>query len=207
MKVCPKCRSENEDQYIYCGNCHKPLPTLSKLEHLKSVGYHALEKRDWREAEKHFDQVVQMNIGDKEAWFMKGVALLHLRSSQEARQCFQSACVQIQGGRCERCAGTGKCADCGATGFCYMCKNRRKCNYCHGTGECGCGGSQSCSMCHGAGQCIRCKGTGECIYCHGTGTCESCDGNKVCSMCGGEGKSIKFVESSVPPEWKRHLMT
>ncbi len=206
MRICPQCGSENEDQFIYCGKCHKPLPKLSRIEQMRSMGFHAMDKREWRDAENYFDQVVQMNIGDKEAWFMKGVALLHLRAASEARKCFEGAGVEIHGGRCDKCSGTGKCGECGASGTCFMCKSRRKCTFCKGDGECDCGGSPSCPKCGGDGKCIRCKGTGKCVYCGGTGVCAGCDGSKVCGVCGGEGKAIKFVESTLPREWKQYLL-
>jgi len=205
MKVCPSCEAENEDQYIYCIGCHKPLPKQTHLENLKSLTVHEIKKRNFRKALNYLDSILKLNIGDKEAWFLKGIAMNNLGAGKEARECFKSSGVDYREKTCGSCLGSGKCMSCGQTGICYMCKGRRKCAMCVGTGECQVCGGKGCKICKDTGNCVRCKGTGKCIYCDETGTCPDCHGHKRCGFCGGTGKSLQIRVESVPKNVREYL--
>ena len=205
MKVCPLCDAENEDQYIYCIGCHKPLPKRSKLDSLMSQALHEIENRNFRKALVHLDAILKLNIGDKEAWFLKGITLTNLNAGKEARDSFHSAGVRIREKSCDQCLSSGKCMNCNQTGVCYMCRGRRKCPLCRGSGDChGCNGI-GCKMCKNTGKCVRCKGEGGCIYCDSTGVCPDCHGRKVCGACGGTGKAIEINVDSVPDNLRKYL--
>ncbi len=209
MKVCPICKAENEDQYIYCVRCHKPLPKQSRLDNLMTNGIHALEKGEYREAIKQFDEVLKLNIGNKDAWFLKGIALMLTYDARGARDCFANAGVETMGGRCQRCGGIGKCGECGGTLECYMCRGSGRCSMCRGSGKCTRCGHQdhpdpNCPVCHGSWECQRCHGSGECIECHGTGNCPYCL-NGVCGFCGGTGKALHIKVPTVPAHLRRFI--
>lgn len=207
MKVCPQCKSENEDRYIFCVKCKRTLPRVTHLEKLMGDGLHYYNKQDWRKALETFDSLLKLNIGDKDAWLMKGLTLTKLNLMREAYSCFESAGTTYQTRRCEECGGFKRCGECGGSGTCNMCGGRRKCMLCAGSGTCSsCGGSsEKCSMCKGSRQCIRCNGTGECIYCKGIGSCGKCHGNTMCSNCGGTGREIKINPGSVKHELRKYL--
>lgn len=205
MKVCPRCETENEDQYIYCIGCHKPLPKQSRLDSLKSNAVHEIQKRNFRKALVHLDSILKMNIGDKEAWFLKGIVMTNLGAGEEARMSFKSSGITIREKGCEQCLGSKKCMSCSETGVCYMCKGRRKCPMCKGQGACHNCGGVGCRMCKDTGKCVRCKGTGECSYCDSSGVCPDCNGLKTCGFCGGTGKKVQINVGSVPPNLRPYL--
>ncbi len=205
MKICPICQTENEDQYIYCIGCHKPLPKQSRLDGLMNQAERSIEKREFRKAVNYLDQILKLNIGNKSAWLLKGIALSNLGAGAEARTCYKSSGVQIRERSCVQCMGSGKCMSCGQTGICYMCKSRRRCPMCRGTGSCHQCNGIGCKMCKDTGTCIRCKGSGECVYCKGTGICPDCNQLGTCGFCGGTGKEIQILVESVPAEMKKYL--
>jgi hypothetical protein len=205
MKICPACETENEDQYIFCIGCRKPMPKQSHLENLMTLGLHEIKKKNFRKAVNYFDSILKLNIGDKEAWFLKGIALNNLKAGKEARECFKSAGVIYREQTCQACMGSKKCMSCDQTGVCYMCKGRRRCSMCRGTGECHVCGGVGCKMCRGTGNCVRCKGSGKCPYCEATGTCPDCNGIKLCGYCGGTGKSMEIKVDSVPKNVREFL--
>jgi hypothetical protein len=206
MKVCPICETENEDRYIYCGGCHKPLPKESHMDNLMTLGLHEFKKKNYRKAVNYFDKILKLNIGDKKAWFLKGIALSALGAGGEARECYSSSGVKIREKTCHICLGAGKCMSCNQTGICYMCKGRRKCPMCGGSGICHRCDGDGCSQCYKTdGKCIRCKGSGECIYCDDTGVCPDCKGIKKCHKCGGTGRAVEINLNSVPTELRPYL--
>ena len=205
MKVCPKCEAENEEKYIYCVSCHKPLPKQTHLENLMSLGLHEIRKHNFRAAVNYLDSILKLNIGNKEAWFLKGIALNNLGAGPEARTCFKSAGVVLREKTCQNCLGSRKCLSCEQTGICFMCRGRRKCTMCGGNGQCHHCGGVGCKMCKDSGNCIRCKGDGGCSYCESTGTCPDCHGHKNCGFCGGTGKSIEINVDSVPKNVRQFL--
>ena len=206
MKVCPNCETENKDQYIYCIGCHKPLPKQSHVENLYSLAMHEFNKKNFRKALTYFDQILKLNIGDKKAWFLKGILLSNLGAGGEARECFRSAGIKIREKTCPICLGAGKCMSCNQSGICYMCKGRRKCPMCGGSGVCHKCGGDGCPQCYGLdGKCIRCKGSGECVYCEDTGVCPDCKGIKKCYKCGGTGKAVEINLNTVPKDLQPYL--
>ena len=207
MKMCPSCKTENEDRYLFCTKCKRTLPRVSHLEKLMGDGIHYYRKGDYRKALESFDTLLKLNIGNKEAWLMKGLTLTKMALMREAYSCFESSEVKYHTQRCETCAGFKRCGECGGSGTCNMCDGRRKCMMCEGTGKCpNCGGSlDECKMCKGSSQCIRCEGSGECSYCKGIGQCAICHGNGGCATCGGTGKQIKIDPSSVADDLREYL--
>ncbi len=205
MRICPQCESENEDKYIFCINCHKPLPKQSHLESLMTMAVHELQKSNFRKAMTYLDQILKLNIGDKDAWFLKGITMSNLGAGKEARTCFKSAGVRLREKTCQPCLGSGKCMSCGQSGVCYMCKGRHKCAMCGGSGTChNCDGA-GCKMCKDTGKCIRCKGTCECVYCSGSGICPDCHGLRSCGFCGGTGRALEIQVESVPVSVRKFL--
>lgn len=207
MKVCPNCKAENEDKYIFCTKCKRGLPRVSHLEKLMGDGLHYYGKEDWRKSMETFDALLKLNIGNKEAWLMKGLTLTKLSLMREAYSCFESAGVKYSTQRCEDCGGFKRCGECGGTGTCNMCNGRRKCMLCEGSGEChSCDtGDESCKACKGTRTCIRCKGSGECVYCNGIGACAKCHGNAFCATCGGTGRQIVIEKSSVNRDLQKYV--
>ena len=207
MKICPNCKNENEDRYIFCVNCKRTLPRMSQLEKYMGDGLSAYNKGDWRKALESFDGLLKLNIGNKDAWLMKGLTLTKMSLMREAYSCFESAGVKYSTQRCEDCGGFKRCGECGGSGVCNMCGGRRKCMLCEGTGTChSCASAVgTCKMCGGSKECIRCKGTGECVYCNGHGTCHICHGNTFCATCGGTGRQIKIDKSSVSRDLRDYL--
>jgi len=205
MKVCPKCETENEDQYIYCIGCHKPLPKQTHLDNLMSMALHEIRKKNFRKAVTHLDTMLKLNIGDKDAWLLKGIALTNLGAGEEARTCFRSSGIRIREKTCQQCLGSKNCMSCSQSGICYMCHGRRKCPLCGGTGNCHSCNGDGCRMCNQRGSCIRCKGTGECIYCEGSGVCPDCRGHKTCGFCGGTGRALEIRVDSVPAHMRKYL--
>ncbi len=226
MKVCPKCDAENEDQYIYCVGCHKPLPKQTHLENLMSLGISALNQKNYRKAITHFDDILKLNVGNKDAWFFKGICLMHMGIGQEARTCLRTAGIKFSERTCYNCMSSKKCRSCDQTGTCFMCKGRRRCAVCGGTGKCQkCGGTgkegfvqkgyggpsaeklteKDCPVCKGLGKCNRCHGTGVCSYCEGTNVCPDCKGTVVCHYCGGTGRELILDERAIPKHLKKYL--
>ena len=205
MKICPNCEAENKDQYIYCISCHKPLPKQTHLENLMTTGTHELKNRNFRKAITYFDQILQLNIGDKEAWFLKGIAMSNLGIGTEARDCFRSSGVSYRESTCKDCLGSGNCMSCSQSGICYMCRGRRKCAMCGGTGNCSNCDGEGCKVCNNTGKCVRCKGGGECVYCDSSGSCPDCHGRQSCGKCGGTGKALTIEVDSVPKELRKYL--
>ena len=207
MKICPKCKNENEDKYIFCVNCKRTLPRVSQLEKWMGDGLHYYDKGDYRKALESFESLLKLNIGNKDAWLMKGLTLTKMSLMREAYNCFESARIKYATQRCQECGGFKRCGECGGSGTCNMCGGRRKCMMCEGSGTCpSCGGSdRTCNRCKGMGKCVRCKGTGECVYCNGIGSCGKCHGNANCSNCGGTGKAIKIEPSSVNHDLRKYL--
>jgi hypothetical protein len=207
MKICPNCKTENEDKYIFCTNCKRTLPRISQLEKYMVDGMHYYDKEDYRKAMENFESLLKLNIGNKDAWLMKGLTLMKMNLMREAYNCFESAGVKYATRRCEDCGGFKRCGECGGTGTCNMCGGRRKCMMCEGNGECpSCRATmERCKMCGGTQKCIRCKGTGECTYCNGIGACGKCHGNAMCAKCGGTGKQIDIDGSSVSRDIRKYL--
>jgi hypothetical protein len=205
MKICPRCEAENEDQYIYCIGCHKPLPKQSRMDNLMSQAVHEMKNRNFRKAVVHLDAMLKLNVGDKEAWLLKGIALSNLGAGGEARECFKSSGVMIRERTCQDCIGSGKCMSCNQTGVCYMCKGRRRCPMCGGSGDCHHCGGIGCKVCKDTGHCVRCKGSRECIYCESSGVCPDCRGLKSCGICGGTGRALQIQVESVPSSMRKYL--
>jgi hypothetical protein len=226
MKVCSSCKSENEDQYIYCVGCHKPLPKQTHLENLMTLGLSAMDKKDYRKAITHFDDILKLNVGNKDAWFLKGMCLIKMGIGKEGRSCLRSAGVKISEHNCYHCMSSKKCRSCDQTGRCFMCRGKRTCGTCGGSGKCQkCGGSgkesvipkgvgpaadpelsgKDCSICSGLGKCPRCRGTGHCSYCKGTNVCPDCNGTKICIYCGGTGRELMIDENSVPKNLRKYI--
>ena len=209
MKVCPHCKAENEDQYIYCANCRQSLPKKTRLDLKFKNGAEALMKGDYKKALRTFDDILKLNIGDKDAWFMKGISLLKLKDRAGAMESFERAGMKVGGGTCANCRGFKRCPDCGGQGGCYMCRGTGRCSICHGSGECPrCGGRDSldpnCKMCGGTKQCPRCKGSGDCNECNGNGAC-ACAGSGICPYCGGSGHSIQLNLADIPPHLRQYI--
>lgn len=206
MKVCPYCKAENEDKYIYCVECHRELPKRSHLENLWSLGTHAMDNKNYRDALKYFNEILKLNIGNREAWILKGLAADYLHLDREARVSYNSGEVKYIATTCPHCGGIKRCRECGETGVCYMCKGTRRCLMCRGTGECfSCAGDRYCNVCGGTYVCVRCKGTKECVYCKGTGLCADCKGSGKCHLCDGSGKSLKVDLSTVPEGLRKYF--
>ncbi len=205
MKICPRCEAENEDQYIYCIGCHKPLPKQSRLDNLMSQAVHEIKNKNYRQALKHLDAILKLNIGDKDAWFLKGIVATNLGLGQDARDCFKSSGVKIRERTCRQCMGSSKCMSCGQTGVCFMCRGRRKCPMCGGSGNCLHCGGYGCKVCKDKGDCLRCKGTGGCVYCDSSGVCPDCQGSKKCGFCGGTGRAVEIQVESVSPSMRKYL--
>jgi hypothetical protein len=205
MKICPRCEVENEDQYIYCIGCHKPLPKQSRLDNLMSQAVHDIKNHNFRSAVKHLDSMLKLNVGDKNAWLLKGIALSNLGAGSEARDCYKSSGVKLRERTCKNCLGSAKCMSCGQTGMCFMCKGRRRCPMCGGSGVCQHCGGYGCKVCNNTRDCIRCKGSGECIYCENSGVCPDCRGLKTCGYCGGTGRALEILVESVPLEMRKYL--
>ncbi len=170
-----------------------------------TLGLHEVKIKNFRKAVTYFDQILKLNIGDRKAWFLKGIALSYLGAGGEARACFNSSGVKLREKKCPICMGIGKCMSCNETGVCYMCRGRRKCPMCKGSGQCIKCGGVGCAMCKDTGKCVRCKGQGECIYCESSGICPDCRGMKKCGKCGGTGKAIEINVDSVPQELRPYL--
>lgn len=209
MKICPHCKADNEDQYIYCQNCRKPLPKASRLELKFNNGLSAIRNGDYRRAHQFFDEILKLNIGDKDAWFMKGIALLNMGDKKGAQECFKRAGITVRGGTCTSCGGFKRCNDCGGTGQCYMCKGKGRCQICGGTGACPqCGHNENptpeCPTCHGTKKCRRCGGSGDCTECKGTGSC-ACAGSGICPHCGGTGHSIQINFNDIPKHLQPYI--
>lgn len=208
MKICPSCKAENQDQYICCVSCRKPLPRASQLELKFNNGIKALEKKDFKLALRFFDEILGLNSGNNEAWILKGITLIHLRDRKGGLDCFTNAGVNLSGGRCVHCGGMRKCNDCGGSGYCYMCNGKGRCPTCKGTGKCiSCGekeGKVGCRMCNDTKMCPRCNGSGDCSYCNGNGACE-CAGTGQCTYCGGSGQTMKLSMKDIPPHLVKYL--
>jgi hypothetical protein len=175
------------------------------MENMMTLGLHEIKKKDFRKAVTYFDKILKLNIGDRKAWFLKGIALSYLGAGGEARECFRSSGIKIREKTCPICLGAGKCMSCNESGVCYMCRGRRKCPMCGGDGQCIKCGGVGCAMCKDTGKCVRCKGEGECIYCESSGICPDCRGIKKCGKCGGTGKSIEINVDSVPKDLRPYL--
>jgi hypothetical protein len=208
MKICPHCKAENEDAYIYCAGCRKSLPRTSQLEMKFSNGINALDRKDYKMALRFFDEIISLNSGNKDALILKGITLMYLKDRKDALDCFKNAGVSIGGGRCHHCGGMKKCNDCGGSGYCYMCNGKGRCFTCKGSGKClNCGdkeGNVPCKMCGSTKQCPRCKGSGECTYCNGNGSCE-CAGTGQCTYCGGSGQTMTLSTKDIPEHLRKYL--
>jgi hypothetical protein len=175
------------------------------MENLMTLGLHEFDKKNYRKAVNYFDQILKLNIGDKEAWFLKGIALSNLGAGVEARGCFQSSGVKIREKTCHICMGSGQCMSCNQSGVCYMCRGRKKCPMCGGMGGCIKCGGVGCMMCKDTGKCRRCKGVGNCVYCDDSGICPDCHGITKCGKCGGTGRAVEIKLQSVPANLRKYL--
>jgi len=199
MKVCPHCKAENEDEYIYCYQCRQSLPKKSQLDLKFNIGAEALQKGEYKKALRHFEDILKLNIGDKDAWFLKGICLLYLKDKMGASQSLKRAGIAVGGGTCSHCRGFNRCPDCGGQGGCYMCKGTGRCSICHGSGLCSrCGDRDSMNP-----DCRVC-GKGECTECNGSGSC-ACAGSGVCPYCGGTGHSIQINAKDVPQHLRKYV--
>lgn len=208
MKICPLCKTENDDKFIFCQNCHRSLPKVTHLENLRNMGIFAFEKNDFQKAIKYFDDILKLNVGDKEAWLLKAAALTRLKLMSEVRKCYDSAGILYTIQRCTLCRGFKRCQACEATGVCTMCNGRRKCMMCKGTGTCpACNGTGAdCKACRGTGNCFRCGGTKECVYCKGNGYCKECNGLGVCGLCGGTGELLRIDINLIPEKIRKYVV-
>jgi hypothetical protein len=191
-----------------------------------SLGLSAMNKKDYRKGVTHFDDILKLNVGNKEAWFLKGMALIKMGIGKEGRSCLRSAGVKLSERTCYQCMGSKKCRSCDQTGHCFMCRGKRTCGTCGGTGKCQkCGGTgkeskaprgvglpagtdlteKDCPICKGLGKCPRCKGTGNCSYCEGTNVCPDCNGSKSCVFCGGTGRELMIDENTVPKHLRKYI--
>jgi len=207
MKVCPNCKTENEDRFLFCVNCKRTLPRISQLEKYLGDAIHYYKKNDFRKAQEILDDLLKLNIGNRDAWLMKALTMKKMGLMREAYSCFESSGVKYHTQRCKDCGGFKRCGECGGSGTCNMCDGRRKCMLCDGKGACpSCGGSlDTCRMCGGSKECVRCKGTGECSYCNGIGQCAICHGNGMCARCGGTGKMIVIDPKTVSRDMRQYI--
>ncbi len=207
MKKCVKCGEENEDSYLYCAGCASKLPSKEALQKRLDAVKRLLNEREYREAFNKCKALLEMNEGDKEAWFIRGVCAMHFKMADHARECFYNAGVQYDQRRCDACDGRGICRECGDDSRCFMCKGAGHCTICEGSGECiYCLRSLGrCNACGGTEKCPSCKGSGQCPECQGLGSCYHCKGKKKCYLCGGSGRSFVLNESTVPVHLRAYM--
>jgi len=103
MKICPHCEAKNKDQYLYCIGCNKPLPKQSHLDNLMSLALKEIDQGNYRKAVTYLSSILKLNIGNKEAWFLKGIAMSNLGVGGEARDCFRASGVDIREKTCSHC--------------------------------------------------------------------------------------------------------
>lgn len=207
VRRCPKCKSLNEDQYMYCFKCNSPLPPKYKINALVEKGRKYLEDGDYRNTIKTLENAVKMDPGNKEAFTMLAVAYRKLKLFNDMRDAYEVAGIRYREITCTNCRGTGICPDCDGQKICLMCNGRGKCRMCQGTGICFvCGGNgKDCTACNGRGECPRCHGSGECQYCRGTGACGGCNGDGLCGICGGTRSELKIDVSTVIPTFRKYF--
>jgi len=156
------------------------------LQELRAEAKAAQKDKEFENALEIWDEILELDPGNKEAGFMKKRAESMLKAAghskkkkkskkkakkvaeeeeeEEAAEPAKAEAAAEDGG-----GGTGSCTSCGGKGTCYWCN-----------------GSGKCDSCGGSGKNLM---ENDCVSCKGTGKCANCDGSTKCYWCGGSGNA------------------
>lgn len=181
----------------------------SSLENRERKIEYLLEEADNKLIPKKYDDILELDDENLEAWLGKAERYWKLNEKDKAKKTLKSALEHIKSEKiskrlkeykketglaseCEKCGGDGECPNCRGSGDCKLCDGTGNCPDCLGTGECeDCSGTGECPNCDGTGKtgwfskCEVCSGTGLCQTCEGFGDCPTCEGTGNCQRCGG----------------------